>query len=700
MTTTDLEPKRLVVPPTPQPDLCLDPEARQTLTYLLDVLHAPTDRPHLLRVVTAAKDAINHYAQTLASPSATLTLIQAKVGELAAQLEAPRGNNNRQSELEFSLYRRLLQYPGYALCLSLYQTQSPDIDLASCATGLAIAYAIATGKRVEARYANAIRRTLIPAQFGSPSGAQVDHTQWHKIYQKKRIEASKLLEAGTSPDPGGMSSERLFDLAARYELQRKTRYSPPRQRQAILDRRHQPKAQLLRSAASLLTLASDGDHSALLLMIAFCAGISLRSTRDMPLADQVDDDDWLMVLDVDAGLIKTNLAHLTPNAARPPRDTTCFRTANKIIVKPLPSSVATLLKTQRLTHPEAATVGVLLPESSIASRQLTLPYCESALAPSAARFLAAAGPFAVNNGIDRLTAATLVNDYALVPASKLYYCRVRREEIWDASKHLYAALGWGNAVPLVPGLPVGSCIVPTREALAAWYAWMANTIQTLNPGRHTSLARLFEHHNAYARVCASLAVLCLAGREVQEFRFTTDNLSPDVDYCSFNDKWVGICPGNLDVPINALLREQLRYWYAHCRALHRRLTKRSTPAAETLRETLARFLAGDTLPLFFEIDGRNRFRPLGSKALSSWWPESLRFSTDFGRHFWEVELRDAGLSSSRIDLLMRHVTHGVESHCSTHDDAMADIRIAIVTAQESVLTQLGMRAIPGLSTHC
>ena len=699
MNITELLQAKFDGQPVIQPKPILDTEARQTLNHLLDVLRAPADLPHLLRVVNTANDAIGYYAKTLAAPSAAFTLIQEKVAELTRQLETHRGANNGQPELEFSLYRRLLKYPSYALCLSLRQAQSSDLDLAYCASGLAIAYAIATGKRVEARYTNAIRRSLTPAQFGAADGAQVGNTQWLTAYQKKRAEAAKLFEAGTSPDPGGMGSERIFDITARYELQRKMRYSPPRQRQAILDRRHQPKAQLLQSATSLLTRAIGGDQSALLIMIAFCAGISLRSVRDIPLADQVDDDDWLMVLDVDAGLIKTNLAHLTPNAAHPPREATCFRPANKIIVKPLPISVASRLAMQRVTYPKAITLGELLPAAAVDSRQMTLPNSQSALAPSAARFLAAAGPFAVGNGIDRLTAAMLVNDYSLVPASKLYYCRVRRHEIGDASNHLYAALGWGNAVPLVPGLPVGSRIVPTREALAAWYAWMADTVQALNPGRHASLARLIEHHNGYARLCASLAVLCLAGREVQEFRFTTDNLSPDVDYCSFNDKWVGVFPGNLDVPVNALLRKQMRYWYAHCQALHRRLTRLSAPAT-AFRETLARYLAGDTLPLFFGIDGRNRFRPLGSRALTAWWPASLRLSADFGRHLWEVELRDAGVLSSRIDLLLRHITHGVESQCSTHSDPMADARIAIITAQESVLTQLGMRAIPGLSTRC
>lgn len=301
-----------------------------------------------------------------------------------------------------------------------------------------------------------------------------------------------------------------------------------------------------------------------------------------------------------------------------------------------------------------------------------------------------------NLGIERLTSAFLVNDFALIPGSKLYYCHVRREEIWKASETLFAALGWGEPVSYEPGLPTGSRVVPTRTALCQWHAWMVKSVLELNPGRNSSLERLIEFHNAYARFCASMTILCLAGREVRELRFSTHNLLPESSFGSFNDKWVGAFPGQTKVPVNALLKKQLQLWYAHCNALYRRIKRNHPQASRKLLADLKGFQSGRCMPLFFEIDENHEFRPLGTAALTSWWPEYLRFTGDFARHLWETELRDAGVWSSRIDLLMRHIIRGVESQCSTNADPLSKAAAAITSAQEKLFNQLGIKPVPGL----
>ena len=311
--------------------------------------------------------------------------------------------------------------------------------------------------------------------------------------------------------------------------------------------------------------------------------------------------------------------------------------------------------------------------------------------------LSTAGPYCVNLGIDRLTAAILVNDYALIPGSKLYYCHVQRDETWVASQTLFAALGWGEPVALEIGLPFGSRIVPTRDALCQWHKWMSNSVLELIPGRNSSIERLIAFHNAYVRLCASIAILCLAGREVKELKFNTHNLLPEADFSSFNDKWVGAFPGETKVPVNAMLKKQLKYWHSHCAALYRRLQKSPATENRKLIVALEAFHSGRCMPQFFEIDENREFSLLGTAHLTAWWPEAFRFSGDFGRHWWETELRVAGVWSSRIDLLLRHITHGVESQCSTCGDPLSLAAAAITGAQEKLLTQLGIEAAPGLA---
>lgn len=676
----------------------LNPEATATQKYLVDVLLAPSDKPLFHGVVAMTRKAIETYGKTLTSPSPAFTLIRYSVDQLSEQLNGNTITAINACELEYPLYRRLLPHPGYALCITLLQASQADLSLELEATGLAIAYALATNQQVDAAFANGIRRAVAPKLFDRSGNDDQCQTKWQATYLKKRTQAAHLFESGGTPDPESTNCARLFDVHARFELTRKFRYSPPRQRQAVLDRRHQSVVQLKQSSKSLFARAIAGDQTALLIILSFSTGLSLRTTIDIPLALHVNDGNWTMLLDIDAGVLKTNIATLTPNSASPKPGSTCFRPANKIAVKPLPLDIANLLRAMHQKCPDARTLAELLLEADCTSGQLTLDDDTSSLYPSVTRFLTSAGPFSVSLGIDRLSAAIIVNDYSLIPGSKLYYCQVQRDDIWQASAQLYRMLGWHEPTPLCPGLPCGSLIVPTRQALCEWYVWMIDSISKVHPGPNSSTERLLAHHNVYSRFCASLSILCLAAREVKALRFTTHNLLPDAEFASFNDKWVGAFPGQTKVPVNGLLRKQLRYWYAHCAALHRRLKKNPAPENGNLISALERFLAGVSVPLFFEVDGKREFKPLGTSTLTAWWPDRLRFSGDFGRHLWETELRNAGVWSSRIDLLLRHITRGVESQCSSNGDPLALSAAAITVAQEQLLKELGIQPLPGLST--
>ncbi len=674
----------------------LEAESACTLLQLLHVLNAPADIPCIKAVVDSVCDAVSSYGTTLAKPSNTFHVVQRSLEALKDDIRNKFSDVSFGRDLEQPLLRRLIAYAPYALCLTLASLKEKESVNAWAATGVEIALCLATAQRFRAAYAKDIRRGLAPELFGlAPKvGAGAN---WSVTYVKTRTRAARVFESDESPDPQGGNPVRLFDIAAGYELARKTRYSPPRQRQAILDRRHQTIGQLKRSAATLMEQGGQSDHTALLTMIAFCTGLSLRVTQSLPITSCREDDSWLMRLDIDAGVIMTNLNSLFPQAATPAEGATCFRAANRIAVKPLPNFLFSHLKTLHAVHPAAEVLAELLQGASTSGRQLTLVAGESALAPTTKRFLLAAAPLAVTLGIDRLSAALVANDFSVVPGSKMYYCRVRRQEIWTASIVLFDFLGWGAPVPIVEGLPLGSRIVPTRAALTAWYQWMVTDVALFSPGRNCGLQRLIDYHNRFSRLCASLAVLSLATREVRQLRFTSHNLCPEAAFASIDDKRVGIYPGEMKVPINKVLRDQLRLWRAHCEALERRFKNLQDTATDELIGALSNILNGELCPLFFEIDPEvYQTVPLGSTALIKWWPSEYRFSGDLGRHFWECELRDAGVRSSRIDVLMRHITLGVEAHCSTNGDKLADIAEEITSRQERIFDLLSIKPVPGL----
>lgn len=678
---------------------CLNPAATQTLSQLTDVLLIPQDIPRLPIVLVTVCRAIETYGSTLRSPNATFQLVHSLVARLREDIIDRLGWTTSCHELMQPLLRRLLRHSPYAVCIAMGTLPSDRAARYWAVLGAEIASCMATGKVFSRNFANELRREITPELFSSriPSTTPAP---WEKAATKKLRVAAKLFEADGPPDPSETSALRLFDLKAGYELSRKLRYSPPRQRQALLDRHHQSKWQLQSSATQLLARAQAGDQTALMTMIAFLTGLSLATTREMPICKVLTSNDSVMGLNLSDGTIRTNLSRLTPASAKPSPYATLFRVASWISVKPLPMVLLNLLQRLAKERPNAHTLAELLPKASISGRQLTVVDDHSVLRATSARFLASAGPMAVAQNIDRLYAALLTNDFAVVPGSKLYYALTRREPIWEAANRLFAALGWGPTVPIVPGLPVGSHIVPRREAISGWLTWMANDVKRLSPGRHCGIKRLMMYHNAYACFCASVAVWLLAAREARQFTFTTYSLDPLASFASLADKRVGIFPGELWVPLCAPLREQLALWLTHCSTLERRLKKLGPPPEHPLMVMLRRFNDGELVPMFFGADvGTLNPRPLGSADLTHWWPTPYRFSPDFGRHFWETELREADVQSSRIDLLLRHITHAVEGHCSTYADSLVDAADDIASVQATLLHDLGFSPIPGLSSR-
>lgn len=677
----------------------LDSTTAQTLHQLTDVLLVPQDIPRLPIVLTLACDAVEAYGSTLIVPSAIFRVIQSALTNLRDEVIGRLGWSTSSHELAQPLLKRLLPHAPYALCLSAGTLPTDQAQRYWIAIGVEISSSLASGKIFSKHFANKLRREITPQLFGGrwPPSTKA---QWEESVLRKQKLAAKLFEADGSPDPSDADPLRIFDLKAGFELSRKLRYSPPRQRQALLDRHHQSNWQLQASAEQLLARAQAGDQTALLTLIAFVAGLSLATTKEMPIGTSLARKGSVMALNLDDGTILTDLSRLTPSAAKPSPNATIFREASWIAIKPLPLVVAELLRQFAKEFHYLSTVAELLPEASTSGRQLTLTDDHSAIKATTARFLASAGPTAVGMGIDRLSAALLCNDFSVIPGSKLYYALSAREQIWDAANQLYIAMGWGVATPLVPGLPSGSHIVPRRDAIIDWLAWMVGEVKHSSSGRHCSIARLMAHHNAYARFCASVTVWLLTAREAKEFHFTTYNLSPSASFASFVDKRVGVFPGELWIPICSPLREQLSLWIEHCLAIERRLKKQGLLPEHPLMTMLKRFKNGEPVPMFFTVDLETCHpKPLGSADLILWWPESLRFSSDLGRHFWETELREAAIRSSRVDALMRHITRAVESHCSTNPEVLINIADDICNAQSELLKQLGFKATPGLTSR-
>ncbi|MCZ2153991.1 MAG: hypothetical protein LC114_08855 [Bryobacterales bacterium] len=668
----------------------LPPESQLMLRKLASVLSTPVDAPALFTVLVTAVQVVDAYGKTLSTPTDTFR-------EIARMLEALKDECCRKPLISVvaddPLRRRLLKHSAWALLLEMSKVPTPENLLA--AAGVELAYCLATTKVFPNGYATNLRRALGPAlDFLQPAGdTKEGEPAWLPHFRKVSREARKLFEAGTLPPD---DRQTCFTEVAINTLRGASLLPDVRHRQGILDHSHLSPAMFFASAEALRSAAVDGCDDSILAILAFLSGLPLRATYRIPLAGF--EDDWVMELDVEAGVLRTDLDQVFTKSAQP-RETSAHRPAARVIVKPLPLFVADALKVRLNENPDARCVADLLPKATCDGSRLAIADEKFGIEPSVARFIHSAAAIAIHRGNDRLAAAVLTNDFGIIPVSKLYYCHIDRREIWDAAGKLYEGLGWGVSTPYADGIAFGSRVAPTREAISDWHQWLGGELDRLKPGKNCRIESLLTFHNRFAEASAAIIVFCLASRDTARIRLTADALAANVESIQLFDKKVGHLPRPLPVPVNTLVAWQARLWRAHCRALEKRFEKKAIAPDSPIRQRLKAVVNTRRVEMFFRIDGKLRPQPISCHQLVHSWATKFGFDSDFGRHFWECELRSSGVKGTVIDLFLRHQVVGIEGHRSTSDRSLAACFDEIVAAQERVLAELCVRPLAGLAKY-
>jgi hypothetical protein len=556
----------------------LTPESQLMLRKLSSVLTTPVDAPALLSVLAAAAQAVNAYGKTLVAPTEAFQ----RIAQTLEVLKDECGDNPQfyAAAADDPLRRRLLKNSAWALLLEMSKAPTPERLLV--AAGVELAYCLATGKHFPNGYATNLRRALGPAlDFLRP----VDDTKegepaWLPHFRKVSREARRLFEAGPLPPDDGRQAS--FNEVAINTLRGASLLPDVRHRQGILDHSHLSPAMLIASAEALRN-AVDGCDDSALAILTFLSGLPLRTTTRIPLAGTTED--WVMELDVEAGILRTDLELVFSKAARP-REASAHRPAVRVIAKPLPLFLADALMVRLNENPDARCVGDLLPRATCDGSRLALTEEKFGIEPSLARFVRSAAGFAINHGVDRLAAAVVTNDFGVIPASKVYYCHIDRHEIWDVAEKLYDGLGWGLPTPYAEGMAFGSRVAPTREAIREWHRWLRINLILIKPGKNCGISSLLAFHNRFAEACAAITVFCLASRGTARIRITADALTENTGSILLFDKQVGHLPRPLPVPVNAHVTAQARLWRAHCRSLLRRLDNKGIAADSALHRQL------------------------------------------------------------------------------------------------------------------
>lgn len=668
----------------------LSAESQVALRKTMSVLKAPMDAPLVSTVIDFASCSVGAYGSTLLAPTDEFRRVEQMLKNL--QLEFNRVCPIHPVVSDDPLRRRLLKNPAWALLLEISKAPAPKDILV--ATGTELAYDLAVGKPFPVAYANNLRRALGPdlTFLGPDPGGKNDEPAWLPHFRKVSHEARKLFENG--PLPPEDDRQKGFAETAIKELSGNSLFPETRHRQGILDRSHLSTTLLAESASALRCATVDGCDNSALAILAFISGLSLRTTHRIPLAGT--EDEWVIELDLEAGVLRTNLENVFPDSAHP-KSADAHRMACRVITKPLPLFLVEALLKRLEAHSDPRTVADLLPMADCNGRRLVLTGDVFGIEPSTARFVNSAAGYAINLGIDRLSAAVLANDFGVIPSSKVYYCHVQRREIWKAAEEVYGSLGWGIPAPYFDGMAFGSRVVPTSSAIGEWHQWFCGELDRLRPGRNATIASLLAFHNRFAEACAAITVFCLASRGSARIRFTADMLTASARQILLFDKRVGHLPRPLPVPVNAVVAGQARFWAGHCRAFDRRLENMGTAVDSPIRQRLKGVSHQERVETFFVVGKHLTPQPISCHGLVNGWPERFGFEADFGRHFWETELRLAGVKSSAIDLLLRHQVVGIEGHRSTADNSLAMSFSEIVDAQEKLLAELGIKPVTGLA---
>ena len=281
-------------------------------------------------------------------------------------------------------------------------------------------------------------------------------------------------------------------------------------------------------------------------------------------------------------------------------------------------------------------------------------------------------------------------------SARMYYGRLSGKDIYNGCSSLYSAMNWGEpAIAETQLAAIGSHCQLTDEGVRQLFAQLALLSGGSLPGRRASFDALVTHHMHYTRYCVVLISFNLGLREVNAYRLLSHELLTGQSQITIHDKQGGDRLMAQPVRLNALVREQINCYAAHCQALVECLVKLNTTEAASFAVAIGVALRGQgTLFLIRQI--RGGVMPAG--AANSWGklPIDFRVPGNVGRHFWQNVLRMQGLGSRDIDRFMRHRVVGLESNTSSQTASPQQSFERIDHVQCQVLHALGVSVVSGL----
>ena len=647
-----------------------DSEARGLLAHLTKSAPPPLDLPGLLAVVAGANTAARAAFQCLKAPNAAAVALLDELhclGTACAEAYAARPGCVDAAGV---MGGRLKANPAWALLCKLGDTEGAADHPATVAAGIELLLSLHANKPMAIASCSSARVALKEGQLNSIPIEEIfdlyEGEPWPQWLKRCRATYPEFLAAfdSTPPPP---PSPRTFEERARTELRCRAAFASHRRRAGVLDdtcfSRRQVSAAVAYSGFGVFRTPEERRAA---LWIVGCSGLFTTSTPFIPIAGSTVED-WAIIYDLEAGVLRRDLSCLAPDAAKARPD--CGAPASFVATTPAPRDVANELRRSAKDSPGAREMGDLIPAlRHLRPRDLVYPEI-SDLGPSFARWSRTLAPFALQVGLDAMLAGLTTGDIGVTAKSKLHYALVTGDEQWQSAAALYKEIGWDSPVQMPAAtLSFGAAVVPTAEQLSRLDDRFFRWVEEMRPAKRLDgEAKLLEFHNRFVRTLTSRICVWLSLRPANEISIRA-SVDERFDLCiELNEKASAGRVGTRPAVVCDGLRAALVNYRVHCSALLDRLMKIGCSGAAT--EWLNSVLANDDVPLLCTIQSASRVSPVSTDSLLKGLPGASELANDWGRKFSENALRRLGAQSRDIDRHQRHEVLGQEQDCATSDDS-------------------------------
>lgn len=645
---------------------------RAILNRLMQVAPPPLDCGGLLSYCTGVALLVDIAQGLLKQPTAEFLTLRGECKALAAAC-IDRFATAGQADPEDASTEYKTSNPAWAAIVEAGSRDDTATNPAAAALAVELCVSLLERKRVATAFAGQARIALGHEELQGVTLHEAIEADWDGRappwlpHGKKALVVFRAQFESAPPEP---PAPKTFEERAAAELRNRAAFASYRRRAGVTDKTCLSRTQVAESIsygspAPFYTL----EERRATMWFTGMSGLFPGNVHEIPLTQHAPAN-WTMHYDPVAGHLHRDYRSLALASARPRRG--AFVPTSYCAVTPASEEVRDFTKARATTLVDPRTVGDLIPAlKHLQSYTLLYPWAGD-LGPSWARWARTLGPLALQVGIDSLLGGLITGDLGTTARSKLHYCEVTQEEIAAAAAELYEALGWGQPVPMPPGvqLAFGSAVTTSLEALAALDSKWVTELDAMRPANRASVPKgAINFHNRYVRVLGSrLKVwLSLRAANILPVRATLDAwLDLVIDLV---EKTSAGRAGGMPAVICEAMRRDLQSYLAHCKALRERL--RGFGWHGEVIEWLDAVIEGHDIPLLCEFTTPRRIQPIGTRHLLEL-DGAASLAPDWGRKAAENFLRRAGARWQDIDRHQRHEVLGQEQDVQVAEGTVAD----------------------------